>query len=339
MIVNDFDIIIFEHFDLKDSQTRKDIMGIMNEETVKGKVLSSLTSKLYDAIVDKVGDIDFGTIPSSKGDITEIEDYDKLIGCINLLVDILAEYKQHSNALETINIAIENVKKRKEMYEKAFRYNVEFPMVSYCSTVLSIVSGVSLLISTSIEFIKEPSAEKFDIELNKVGLAKTKDALLFKNLESFNKSCANGTYDKSMDLAISINVKKLTGVDDVAIVGAVVAFSAIIINILPVLRELVYFHYKARVSISDYFEVQSELLRMNAYKVKDDATIGKSTREDIFKKQIKIADVFKKISNKIALTNKKSEVEAKREIEASKKKLKSSDLVDRDEEGHTSSLF
>lgn len=51
-----FEKVISEHFDIGDSYTRKTLLAI--DEADSNKVLDSLTSKLYQAIMDKVDDID-----------------------------------------------------------------------------------------------------------------------------------------------------------------------------------------------------------------------------------------------------------------------------------------
>ena len=59
-----------QHLDIGDNTTRKAVM-YMNEAD-QASVLASLTAKLYDKIVTKVDDIDYGDIPNSKGDINRI---------------------------------------------------------------------------------------------------------------------------------------------------------------------------------------------------------------------------------------------------------------------------
>ena len=77
---SDFDSLMSENMDLTDMETLNTICSI--NEADRAAVLTSLTSKLYDNIVDKVDAIDFGSIASSKGDITTIENYERLLDCI-----------------------------------------------------------------------------------------------------------------------------------------------------------------------------------------------------------------------------------------------------------------
>ena len=114
-------------------------------------------------------------------------------------------------------------------------------------------------------------------------------------------------------------------------------------NIVPILRELVYVLYYTRTRISDFFEVQADLLQMNAYNVEANTSINPEERKEIADKQIAIADKFRTIANKVQIDAKQSDVKASRDIEANQRKYKVDDLVNQDiddngDEG-VSSLF
>ena len=333
----DYDKIITEHFDITHNETRKVLLNI--NEADQNQVLTALTSRLYEHIVEKVDDIDFGTIPNSKGDITMVDNYDRLVDCTNVIESLLIEYKQDLKPIKTIKDAIENVKTRKELFQKGFRYQVELPMITYSTIVLSIISSTSFLVSTCIEFIKIPSQEEFGVILDKVALVKTKSNLLFNNLERFNIACDKKQIDNCLDVVIKNNMKNLTGVEVGFVVGGI-AMAGLILNIIPILRELIFFFYYSRTRVSDYFDIQADLLQMNAYAVQNNDTMKKADRERIAKKQMKIVELFRKISNKVAIDTKESEVKATKEIVKSKDdKVKTSDIMDSVPDSASSALF
>ena len=333
----DYDKIITEHFDITHNETRKVLLNI--NEADQNQVLTALTSRLYEHIVEKVDDIDFGTIPNSKGDITMVDNYDRLVDCTNVIESLLVEYKQDLKPIKTIKDAIENVKARKELFQKGFRYQVELPMITYSTIVLSIISSTSFLVSTCIEFIKIPSQEEFGVILDKVALVKTKSNLLFNNLERFNIACDKKQIDNCLDVVIKNNMKNLTGVEVGFVVGGI-AMAGLILNIIPILRELIFFFYYSRTRVSDYFDIQADLLQMNAYAVQNNDTMKKADRERIAKKQMKIVELFRKISNKVAIDTKESEVKATKEIVKSKDdKVKTSDIMDSVPDSASSALF
>ena len=126
------------------------------------------------------------------------------------------------------------------------------------------------------------------------------------------------------------------------IAGTVIGI-VVIMNIVPILRELVYVLYYTRTRISDFFEVQADLLQMNAYNVEANSSINPEERKEIADKQIAIADKFRTIANKVQIDAKQSDVKASRDIEANQRKYKVDDLVNQDiddngDEG-VSSLF
>lgn len=327
MLNKNLEYLIKEYCETPDRKTRQILLSL--DEADQNQVLNSLTSKLYDLIIDKVDDIDYGTIPESKGDITKIENYDQTLQCIDVITDILKQYNQKTTSIDTIRTALNNIVDRKEMFEKGFRYNIEFIMVTYCTMTLSIVSAVSFLITTCIDFIKDPSSDSFEVSIDRTALAKSKDNLLFNNLQKFNSSVSKGEFDKAMDYLINENVKKLSGMTAAYIVGGV-ALTIIALNIIPIIRELIFFFYYSRTRISDYFEIQAELLEINAYNVQNNPTIDKNKRKTIYQKQTKIAERFRNIANKVAVKVKKGELEVEKDRKTSKKVIKSKDILDKE---------
>lgn len=325
------------YFDIDHEETRRVLLSI--DEADQNNVLTALTSRLYDNIVEKVDDIDYGDIPYTKGDITKIPNYEKLVDCLEIMENIIDEFKQDKTCLLAVSNALENIKLRREMFEKAFRYNIELPVIAYSTISLAIISSTSLMISACIDFIKTPSEETFNVSVDRAGLAKTKDHMLFVNLQKFNKSCASGEFDKAMNYVIDNRVKNLTGTTTAVLIVAGITGIGLILNIIPILRELIFFFYYSRTRVSDYFEVQANLLQMNAYNVENSKTLDKEDRKKISSRQFKIADLFRKISNKIAITSKEGEVKATKDIVNSNKKFKTTDLMDEMPDSASSSLF
>ncbi len=204
-IINDIDQYIRENVNLFDKDTRRTVMYL--KENDQDHLLAALTSKLYDKIVDKVDNIDFGTIPRSRGDITKIENYASLMECIDILRSIITEYKEDTAPIDVVSTAVENVKSRTKSFMKAYTLNVELPIVLYNTIVLAIVSSVSFLIQSCIEYIKDPGAESFAIALDKVAYNRTQHNLLFENLSAFNSACSKGDVDVAIEDVIRNNRK------------------------------------------------------------------------------------------------------------------------------------
>lgn len=206
MFKSDYDKIIRENFDLSDRNTRQYIATL--EDAGREQLLNSLSSAMYDNIVAKVDEIDFGTIPISRGDITKVEGFEKTEQCLDIIRRLVMEYKQSTGVVDVVISAIQNVKDRKGLFIKSYALNVELPMLLYNTIVMSIERSVSLMIATCIEYIKDPTSSSPKAALNKVAYQRTMDDVMFKQLISFNNLCNNGSLDKVIDTVLKNPVKE-----------------------------------------------------------------------------------------------------------------------------------
>lgn len=323
-------------FDITDTMTRAVLLSV--NEADQNAVMTSLANKLYQHIVDKVDDIDFGTIPLSKGDVTKIDNYEQLTDCINIIAEILQQYHQDTNSIETVATALQNIIDRTDMFTKAYKLNVEMPIIIYNTMVLSVVSSVSFMISACIEFIKSGD-EGFQISLDKVALSKTMNNVLFKDLAKFNKICSSGEFDKAMEYVINQNTKNFTGMAMYNL-SSIAVFLGILLLIIPIIRELIFFFYYSRCKVSDYFEAQASLLTMNAYNIESNLTKGDKDKKEIANKQKKIAEKFKKLANAIKVKNKVGEANSQKDIKKlDDKKYKQDEVLDSIPDSSNSILF
>ena len=322
------------HFDITDKMTRNILLSV--NEADQNTVMVSLSNKLYEHIVNKVDDIDFGTIPLSKGDVTRIDNYEELVDCIKTMDEILQQYNQDTGNIEIIAESLQNVIDRVDLFTKAYRLNVEMPIIIYNTITLSIISATSLMIASCIEFIKNSSNQSFEIACDKTYLTRTKDSILFKNLAKFNKTCSDGSFDKSMEFVINQNTKNFTGLG----VGYAAMALGSLLLIIPVIRELIFFLYYARFKVSDYFDMQSSLLTMNAYNIENNLTTDPKEKKKIVDKQKKISDMFKKISNKFKVDSRTAEAKSAKDIsKLNADKYKYSDVSNTIPDSSNSVLF
>lgn len=335
MSKRDVDLIFREHMDLDDRETLKVLASI--NEADQNQVLYNLCGKLYEKLIDKVDDIDFGEIPSTKGDITKLSNYTNMMECVDILKNLLKEFKESTSTILEVEKAINNIKKRKELFQKGFRYNVELPIVIYSTMTLSVISSISFLISSCVEYIKMPNKDSFDIVVDRVALVKSKDNLLFKNLSRFNEACVKGQIDTAINDVMKGLEKGFVG-EYGFLVGAT-ALVVLITCIIPLLRELIFFFYYSRTRVSDYFEVQANLLQMNIYNLQSNQEIDKDKKTKIIKKQSKLVDKFRKISNFFAVKAKESENKTDRDIAHDNIKYKTNDVLDSLPDSADTSLF
>ena len=93
------------------------------------------------------------------------------------------------------------------------------------------------------------------------------------------------------------------------------------------MRELVYFFYHSKQSVSDYFDIQADLLQINAQHVKNNPKFSATERNTISKRQNDIALRFRKISNAFAIDARQADSKATRDSKSAEKKYKLKDVT------------
>ena len=316
MLRDQYNALVKEHFDITDRETRKILVTI--DEADQNQVMGNLAAKLYDAIVKKVTDIDFGQIPASKGDITKIPNYLDMVSCLTTIRDMMVESKQSTGSADIIFLAIENMKKYQKIWEKGYFLENEMTIVFYNTIALSIVSAISLLTSATIEFIKNPQSNVIDIELAKVANHKTKDNLLFKNLDKFNNACRKGDIEKVFNEVLKAQRQLKEGTIVKESISAILFTGAMVLGLLttviPILHQLTNALYCLRQNVAEYLAGEADVIRLNAEKVQYNRAKTPEQKKKIIARQHKIADHFKKWANKLMIKANKADAEAQRQI-------------------------
>ena len=331
MLRDQYNALVKEHFDITDRETRKILVTI--NEADQNQVMGNLAAKLYDAIVNKVTDIDFGQIPASRGDITKIPNYLDMVSCLTTIRDMMVESKQSTGSADIIFLAIENMKKYQKIWEKGYVLENEMVIVFYNTITLSIVSAISLLTSATIEFVKNPQSDVIDIELAKVANHKTKDNLLFKNLDKFNKACRKGDIEKVFNDVLRAQRQLKEGTIIKESISAILFTGAMVLGLLstviPILHQLTNALYCLRQNVAEYLAGEADVIRLNAEKVQYNRAKTPEQKKKIIARQHKIADHFKKWANKLMIKANKADVEAQKQIKEDRSnKSKIGDVID-----------
>lgn len=325
---NEYLSIMNEYYDLSDPYTNNKI--ILCTEAEKETNLENLANRLYMHIRDHTADIDFGTIPKSKGDITKIDNFDNLIDCINNLRDLIAEYGEKTDLVDTVSTAVDNIINRKAIFEKAFNLNIDFPILIYNTMTLSCVSSISILISTCVEYVKNKD-ESIHSALDKAKYRDTKNHVLFKSLYHFNNECMGRNLDTFMNGCIKANLTRIKEAYDqdpkyfdvmyleesglgfvIHALKYAISMKWIFDSLLYMIRRSIYYYYYQRQKVADYFTIQADYLQLNAenLKYREDLDHDEKKREEIKRKQLVWVDRFRKIANFMMLKDKKSQKSA-----------------------------
>lgn len=331
MLRDQYNALVKEHFDITDRETRKILVTI--NEADQNQVMGNLAAKLYDAIVNKVTDIDFGQIPASRGDITKIPNYLDMVSCLTTIRDMMVESKQSTGSADIIFLSIENMKKYQKIWEKGYVLENEMVIVFYNTIALSIVSAISLLTSATVEFVKNPQSDVIDIELAKVANHKTKDNLLFKNLDKFNKACRKGDIEKIFNDVLRAQRQLKEGTIIKESISAILFTGAMVLGLLstviPILHQLTNALYCLRQNVAEYLAGEADVIRLNAEKVQYNRAKTPEQKKKIIARQHKIADHFKKWANKLMIKANKADVEAQKQIKEDRSnKSKIGDVID-----------
>lgn len=211
MIISTFEQVMREHMNYFDSNTVHMIAEATDND--QSQILIALTSKLYEMIVAKVAKIDYSSVSSSRGDITKIENYSQLVETINIIKNIVAEYRCDTTPVTVVEKAMENVQQRTAIFKRAFVIGAPVPVVLYNNICINIVAAVSYMIDTCIEYIKNPQSESFQMALDVVAYNKTMECVMFDTLKTFNEGCASGDIDAALNVAMNKSKVKREAVE------------------------------------------------------------------------------------------------------------------------------
>lgn len=328
-----FKEIVNEYMDIHDIETAKRVSVL--DEAEQNSLLLSLTDKLYKMIVGKIDDIEFGDIPKTRGDITKLPKYDQIEQCIEVMKGIFKQYKEDIEPVMVIENALSNIRNHKDVFMASYAGKVELGIIMYNTMALSVVNGLSYMIAVCIEYIKDPKNEGLKIVLDKTAVAKVKDHLVYENLVKFNDSCRQGDIENSLRPLIKAKARgfavALLGIKTLLILGGV------LIAVIPMIRDLVYFFFAARSRISTYFDIQADLLEMNANELQNDPDIKtEAEKSKVIKRQLAIASGFHKIADAIAVEAKVCERQATNEVKRDSKKYKVDEVDTNSDFGTTS---
>jgi len=314
---------IVEYMDYNDYDTNNWLFSL--NESEQNSLLVNLTNKLYQMVVGKIDHIDFGEIPATKGDITKLSKYKELRECFNVLRGIFKQYREDDEPIDVIENACDNILNMKSLFMAAFISRSTFPMSVYKTMTLAVINATSFMIATCIEYIKNPKSEGLAIVLKKTGIVKVKEHLVYETLKDFNESCRKGEVENALQPFVKNRVRNFIGIFAIS-VKAILVVGGVLLAILPMIKDLVYFFFSARTRLANYLEIQGKLLEMNAKELEDGDIETVDDKKAVIARQTTIANTFYKLANVIAIDNKSAEVKADNDIKKDKEKYKIDDI-------------
>ena len=328
--------VFCEYMDMDDRETRNTLCTI--DEADQTNVVLTLTQKLYNTIVNKNLDIDFGTIPESKGDITAVDQYPTIIKTVKLIEDLLKHYKQPYTTIDEVSKAIDYLELNKDLFRRGFAIKSNIIEITYNTAILNIIGTLSYMVTTMVHFISQPGKIGYEIMLDKRGIARTKESLVYSNLTSMNNAFKTGEIKAAFTPIIRNKARGFAGIGlgTIAMAGA---GAAVLLNILPILRELTYFYYAADTRISQYFDLQADLLEMNAQAIRAGEVNSLEDKKIVAQRQEAIARRFRKVADFFEVNGRTAEKDSTKEMKKDNVKYKVNDVVDSQPDSAGGSLF
>lgn len=315
-------------------------------ESVQANVTDVVLSKMFELTIGKYNKIDFSEIERSRGDVTKTKFYNNLNECINTLIDIHTVTNKIPSIL-IVSDALNNLRSMKNILEYNFRIKNNCAIMIYNTIYYAIMEATSYIIAASIDISKEETGNVVGINIHELD---TKAFILINSLTSFNKCVADNSIIKFLkhteeessvqnesaiaDATIGIitdfirnNKTKLA--KGTMIGGAVLAVLYLGTHIIPIIREIVYWIYRARHKISEDAAMQAEFLELNIESLQHmdpNAIVGRTkilrrkkiTAEKLISRQTKHANRFRAIANKFALDSDKTSRDAKIDVKSDK---------------------
>ena len=266
------------------SEEDKKYMKSMSKDDIN-QINGTLLQNLYKSVIDRKN-IDFGDIPDSAGDIEKMKYYANTVECLDTLEKLYRQHNIEEPTLVTIRTAISNMKKYRPQFQDGFRRKHDFIMLTYNSLAMSIIDATSFLIASFMDYVVSPN-NAYAVGKN---ANNSRGRVVTSSLEKFNTMSNNNQFGDALEYMLMEQRKNFAG-ETVVVTGAIIM---ILLSIVPIIRELIFFYYHSRVRLSDYLNMQADFLEMNKLAVQASEK-SPTERKAIIKKQ---DDVIKKLRRK-----------------------------------------
>jgi hypothetical protein len=301
-------VFLQEYFIENEFTTNKEFSNLLESDLVMGTFKATI-SKLFDKVSSILDDIrkSGDTINQSKGDIRKWSEFKKLDEVLlqmkshnknNLIIDKLLE-------IETCLLKQENI----DLFRQGYIEQNKQIQITYESYVQILVLGINHLLANNTS-ISVSNTIGFNINIS----SDIKDKDILKNIEKVYSDLKSG---KTRDLLKSL-LKNSSVLNEAVDPFFGFGTAAIIIFLMSLLmaRQILRYYYRYRKQLSTYFEMQAKFLDISASR-----NNSSSSRD----KQIKIADEFRSLAEKVRVKESSDNTIVKMEIQDENREYK--DLI------------
>lgn len=275
---------LIESYFIKDGKTYNQYMALSEDN--KFQLSKDTITKLFDSIKKKALKVDYFGIEASKGDITKFAKYSDLDNAIKVLNNMyLSDPQVAPREIPSLVRCLNIIKKYKSNFTKAFETNSELLSMLYTNMVAAMIGETSVLISTSIDYVKDPLGNYK--EIFKEREKNTKD-VYYSSIEKFLNMEVRGDlaklFNQKQSDVLNESILTITGITLIAI------FSAIFI-----IRDIIFLYYFGKTRLG----LQMLHLAMFLEEHARDLDTSKKGNKEIQKKQLAKVEKLKKMSEKL----------------------------------------
>lgn len=290
-----------------------------------------LLQKLYSDIISK-SNIDFGSIPDSRGDFLKYKEYsvmEQAMDKLNKLFEGIA-----SDEITLMNQLNDMIISCRKDFEFGYKFDIEILKITYCTSIMTLHEMISICILSFTQRMRKESGISFNFSNTK-----KKDILVIKTTKSLIKAYNNGQWSKMINALkkdpnlMNNNIANeaiapiagMTFGEGIKMIGAGIAaipkfisiplaVIASFILILILVRNLIYIFYCGSISVRDYTKSEKELVDIVISKEKEEGTNNK-----VIDKHTKISEALHNIANFIEVKILNNDKQAKKELDNSNK--------------------
>lgn len=296
-------------------------------EDARDKVNRSLVDTFYKQINGLRLTAD-SQIDKSKGDITKLSFYEDLVKCHGYIADI-EKYNNKGKVFEDHKIVTEamaNMKKLTKEFTTGYTVDSDVAKLMYSTLVMAIVDATSVMITNNDHSIFQAVLVTPTHDRAKSVAAVKKHTIVstlsLDCLKKFNTAVKNGSIHKALANSNAVLLaKESTSVVKEELAAAAILGVVGVLIAIPLLRELVFYFYYARMQLADYLNQLSYYIKLNEVEVKNNGKFTPEEKKSIIEKQNKWIDKLTEISDKIRVKQSEGEVKAKTEIVKKNKEI------------------
>ena len=243
---------------------------------IRGAGRSKLVEVLYKDIMSK-GNVDFGSIPSSRGDITRFQYYKTMSSSIDSLNQLVGE--RANDGMVRMNSLHEAIIAERQNFEFGYKVGEELIQYIYCTLVEALMDVISENIVMYVDYLKETQ----NVDLPPRPSASAKASRVDKSVDTFLNLRNRGEWKKLMDHYKREHSRRFLA--EAILIGTVTVVG--FVALLWAIRSLIYTYFYSSVKVDEKARAMSNYL--NAVSATETDEVAKQKQQRMSAKLSNVA--------------------------------------------------